>query len=155
MVQDRSDDTGLPVGKVRAAVEVVPVNDTQVNLECTGAKIPLIQFRARGPEPSRGRGRGVSYSLPKGRNRLPHAFISTMPNTYRGVFERTGRFKTFQVLNRKTGHSTTQRREIIREVLGPSLVKVFENHLPQGMERADESLTENLRHEVEFVLSRR
>jgi hypothetical protein len=157
MVADMSADTGLPVGKVREAIKVVPQGDTQVNLECTGSRIPLIEFRARGPEPSRGRGRGVTYALPKGRGRMEHAFIATMPNGgHRGVFVRKS-----NAVAKKTEHPRLGRGGKlfsglpIKEVFGPSLVRVFENHLPQGIERASEALTDNLRHEVDFMLSRR
>jgi hypothetical protein len=108
-----------------------------IQLEITGNRIPLIDFAARGPEPSRGRGRGVSYRLPGGRSRDPHAFIATMPSGHRGVFKRTGK----------------ERNPIIQSH-GPSLVNVFRNKLDFGAERAKAALEEQVRLVIAFALSR-
>ena len=83
-------ETGLPSRRVTAEIRTTS-DEKAVTLKVRGHRIPLIDFRARGPEPSRGKGRGVSYSLQGERKRLPHAFIATMPTGHRGAFERTGR----------------------------------------------------------------
>jgi hypothetical protein len=153
IVKDLSDDTGLPTSKARAAVVVNVVSDKQVNLEVSGARIPLIQFGARGPEPSRGKGRGVSYRNPGGssRGRLPHGFIATLSSGHRGVFERTGRFTT-RPSKRKGGKPV--RRETIAEKFGPSLVHVFRKYVPVAQERALEALATSLKTEIDFALKR-
>ena len=146
IVGDMSADTGLPVNKVRDAVKVVVKSDSQVNLEVQSGRIPLIDFGARGPEPSRGMGRGVTYRNPGGsRNRAPHAFIATMPSGHRGVFERIGTQHKIGPGGKRTGLP-------IRELMGPSLVKVFLKFMPRAEERAREALTENLRHEIDYAL---
>lgn len=134
-----SKDTGLPSGKVKDEIRMESPSDTTVVLVLVGKRIPLIQFGARGPEPSRGRGRGVSYRLPGGRGRVSNGFIATMPTGHRGVFVRRGDAKRLPIV----------------ELMGPSLVRVFQRFLPQGESAAQESMTKNLRSEINFAMSRR
>jgi hypothetical protein len=131
-----SADTGLASKRVKDEVKTVEKSDTQINLEVRGNRIPLIDFKARGPEPSRGRGRGVSYRLPGGRGNAPHAFIATMPSGHRGVFQRLETART-----------------PIAQLHGPSLVHVFEKFLPDVAKRAEESLRTNLTSELRYALS--
>jgi len=131
-------DTGLPSKRVKEEIRINEVGEFGAQLEVTGRRLPLIDFRARAPEPSRGRGRGVSYRLPGGRGRAEHAFIATMRSGHRGVFQRSGEART-----------------PIYELHGPSLVRVFEKFLPLGADRAREALLTNVRSEINFVLSRR
>ncbi len=133
-------DTGLRAKDVDAALQLerATPNRLQATVSVSGRRIPLIAFGARGPEPSRGRGRGVSYSLPKGRGRHPQAFIATMKSGRRGVFVRT-----------------TPRRLPITELYGPSLPKSFENtYLGNAPERAQATLVKNLEHELSFALKK-
>jgi hypothetical protein len=132
-----TEDTGLPSKRVKDAIVVSLVGDSAIQLEVRGRRLPLIDFRARGPEPSRGRGKGVSYTLPGGRGRDPHAFIATMPSGHRGVFRRAGKA-----------------RLEIYELRGPSMVRVFEKYLPEGAERGRESLLKNLKAEIAFASKR-
>jgi hypothetical protein len=91
MVSRISKDTGLRSKDVRDALRMTPATyDRPVARMATSLKrIPLIKFGARGPEPSRGKGRGVSYKLGgQGKQRVPNAFIATMPSGHRGVFVR-------------------------------------------------------------------
>jgi hypothetical protein len=138
MVKAIAEDTGLPQKQIRDEIKVNVVGDSGVQLEVQGRRIPLIAFKARGPEPSRGKGRGVSYRLPGGRGRAETAFIATMRSGHRGVFKRV-----------------TKARLPVVELRGPSLAKVFEKFLPLGAARAQEALTTNLRSEIKFALSRR
>lgn len=140
MVRQIAADTGLPQTRIRSEIKIITVGDTAVQLEVAGTRVPLIDFKAKGPEPSRGRGGGVSYRLPGGQGRAPHAFIATMKSGHRGVFQR------------RAGGTD---RLPINELFGPSLVHVFDKYLPQGAERAQESLVTNLRSEIAFALSRR
>jgi hypothetical protein len=130
-------DTGLGSRRIKEEIKIVEVGDTTIQLEVRGRRLPLIEFGARGPEPSRGRGRGVSYRLLGGRGRAPHGFIATMRSGHRGVFQRRG-----------------PRRLPIVELHGPSLVRVFEKYLPIGAARAEEALVKNLKHEIAFALRR-
>jgi len=144
VVKDISDDTGLPVAKTRAALQIRTVSADQVNIEVSGKRIPLIEFAARGPEPSRGRGRGVSYRNPGGgRGRIADAFIATMPTGHRGVFQRAP-----GSIHKKGSKGKGWTELPIREKFGPSLVLVFRKFVPQMQERAQEALVVNLRAEI-------
>jgi hypothetical protein len=95
--------------------------------------IPVLAQGARGPEPSRGQGRGVTANTPQ--RRYPHAFIATMPSGHRGVFQREGR-----------------KRLKIKELTSASVAAVFIHHERAGQARADEQLPKNVTHEVEHLL---
>jgi hypothetical protein len=132
-------EIGLPVGKVKDEIRLVDLGGTEVQFQLkAGKRIPLIQFGARGPEPSRGRGQGVTYKLGSGRGRAPKAFIATMPSGHRGVFQR---------------REGADRLPII-ELHGPAIHTVFEKYAPMGAARAKEILQKNLEHEIEFALGR-
>lgn len=132
-------DTGLKVSATRMQLALVRATAQRpaVRVEVGGRRIPLIAFQARGPVPSRGRGRGVSAKLVGGRGRYPHAFIATMRSGHRGVFQRRGRA-----------------RLPIHELHGPSLPHVFAKHAAAGLSHGRESLLKNLQHEIRFALSR-
>lgn len=147
MVRRISADTGLTQTAVRKEIRVNLVGDTAVELEVTGQRIPLIAFGAKGPEPSRGRGAGVTYRLPGSRGRAEHAFIAKMPTGHRGVYARTPGARAT-----KKGRSWTELP--IVELFGPSLVKVFEKYLPEGAARAQEALVNNVRSEISFAMRR-
>lgn len=135
-------DLGLPVGVVRDAIEI---NESKVESEHRillvvagkhAGRIRLIHFKARGPEPSRGRGKGVTAKLPPpGSGRYPRAFITTVRGSHRGVFERVGRA-----------------RMPIRELRGPSIAKVFMKFSDVGLRAGQESLVKNLQHEFKFAI---
>jgi len=139
MVRHMAKDMGLNVRKVREQVEIEEAKPTKDRLRArviaSGKRIPLIDFRARGPEPSRGRGRGVSARLPGGKGRYPNAFISTMKSGHRGVFQRKGKG-----------------RLPIYELFGPSLPHVFTKYVPDGLARGEEAMQKNLAHELSYAL---
>jgi hypothetical protein len=146
MVQRIAADTGLRSGDIKKAF--TQSNASAQSLEArigVGLKrIPLISFNARGPEPSRGRGRGVSYRSKSGSGRLAHAFIATMSNGHRGVFERTpGKFMQGR-----------PRRQAIHEKFGPSLGHVFAKYRPEGVARVKEAFAKNFASEMAFEKSR-
>jgi hypothetical protein len=138
MARSMAGDTGLPVRRIQSQIKVSSVGEFGAEVEITGARLPLIDFGARGPEPSRGKGRGVTYRLKGGRGRVPNAFIATMPSGHRGVFVRRG----------------APRLPIV-ELKGPSLVRVFTRFIPAGQARAQAALVINIKHEIAFALSRR
>lgn len=145
-----SADMALPVRRVRDEIKMSN-DDVSVTLQVRGYRIPLIDFKARGPEPSRGRGSGVSYSLPGGRGRLPHAFIATMPSGHRGVFQRTGRFGSKKGV--RSGGSRA-RREVIAEKFGPSIAVVFSKFMPQVADRSSEVLAKNVQAQIKLAMQR-
>ncbi len=139
--REMKDDVGGSV-KIGALKEVIVVrNATEqrrtVSVEVTGGRIPLIDFGARGPEPSRGRGRGVTVNLRRGLKRHGRAFIATMKSGHRGVFERVGKARLG-----------------IFEKFGPSLPRVFRTVSPAVRAAGAESLAKNLGSELNYELRR-
>lgn len=138
MVQNIARETGLKSKDVRDALKLKEANATRLeaSLGASLKRLMLIKFGARGPEPSRGRGRGVSYRLASSRhgNRHPNAFIATMRSGHRGVFVRSG-----------------ASRLQIRELPGPSLGAVFAKYRPAALSRAQEMMDKNLAHELQFA----
>lgn len=140
-----SEDIGIQQKKIREEIKT-EVGDMYVRLTVSGGRLNLIEFGARGPEPSRGRGNGVAYRLPQGRGRVPNAFIAKMKSGHRGVFVRAPGAQS-----KKTAKGWTQLP--IVELKGPSLVKVFDKRKPEGQVVAAESLLKNVVHEVQWALS--
>lgn len=144
-------DMGIKVGTAREAIAIQTASASQlaVRVVARGARIPLIDFKAKGPFPSRGRGRGVTYNLGAGggRGRLDRGFIAQMGSGHRGVFVRR---------NASTGKSrgAWSQNLPIQEKFGPSIAHVFAKQVPLGDARRTDVLLKNLAHELEFALSK-
>jgi hypothetical protein len=144
MVRVISQDTGISQADLRGTTtrnrriwtRDATATDQQVTVYATSAPIPLIDYRATGPEPSRGKGRGVRARLKGGAGRYPRAFIATMGSGHRGVFERP----------------RSSRRLPIYELHGPSIAHVWEKHAAIGVARGQEQLVKNLQSEFRFAL---
>ena len=108
----------------------------RVRIYAFGRPIPLIAFRARGPYPSRGKGAGVTVTLPHGRALYRRAFIAQMKSGHRGVFMRQGRA-----------------RLPIKQLFGPSIADAFEAYRREGVAAGRESLVKNLRHELKWAMT--
>jgi hypothetical protein len=136
MARAIAKDLGIKVGAVNKRISISKASIARffVKIGASLRRIPLTEFGARGPVPSRGRGRGVSYRLPGGRGRLPHGFIATMPSGHKGVYTRK-----------------TTRRLPITEHHGPSIGHVFAKHSKIGLARAQEQFAKNLKHELRFM----
>lgn len=149
MVREIARDTGLRSTDVRNALSMREATNArpEARLATSLKRIPLIKFNARGPEPSRGRGRGVTYRLSGGRGRHPNAFIATMPtHNKRGVFVRDGEGK------RKSPRAWSKNLPI-RELFGPSLGHVFAKYRSAAGARAKEQFDKNFAHELDFAAS--
>lgn len=132
-----AQDMGLKVSDVKAAIKSTEATSSrlEVRLAASLKRLPLIKFGARGPEPSRGKGRGVSYRIgTQGRTRIETAFIATVGAGHRGVFVRKGKS-----------------RLPIRELFGPSLGGVFAKYRPQGITAMREAFDARLAHELKFA----
>ncbi|VWC78833.1 hypothetical protein BLA17378_03773 [Burkholderia aenigmatica] len=118
-----------------------------VVLKATGRPVALINYGAR-----QGKG-GVSVQVKTGRTVLRHAFIATMPNGHRGVFERTGKAHKKVLKNGKVRRSGLP----IRELFGPSIPQSLANESVQKalMKKIREKFPQILRHELAFVASKR
>jgi hypothetical protein len=143
MAREVSRDMGLKVGVVRDRIHIRHAAPTRLVAELLASptRIPVYDFGAKGPFPSRGRGRGVSARLGARRRRYPHAFIAKMRSGHIGVFERS-RTKLMR------GPS---RRQAIYELYGPSIAYVFEKHVQVGLARGEVQLQKNLVSELRFA----
>lgn len=117
----------------RIKVRLATRQELSAAISASAQPIPLIAQGARGPEPSRGQGRGVTANTAT--RRYPHAFIATMPSGHRGVFQREGKA-----------------RLKITELRSASVAAVFIHHERAGQVRADEQLPKNLAHEVDYMI---
>jgi len=150
MVKYITRDTGIAAKNVKREIVLDKAKRTHpvAALTIAGRRIPLIAFSARGPEPTRGRGRGVSYRLPGGRGRVPDAFIATVgAGGHRGVFKRIGP-------SRRRGRGAWSPNLPIVELRGPSIPHVFEKRLDIFRAAAQESLLKNLASEISFEKSK-
>jgi hypothetical protein len=136
MVSAVAGETGLRSRDVRDAIALreASLAKPEASIAASLKRIPLEKFNAKGPQPSRGRGRGVSYRIGPRAGRLPRAFIAKMPSGHVGVFERR-----------------TKKRLQIDERFGPSLGHIFSKHRQAGIDRALESFHKNFQHELGFA----
>jgi hypothetical protein len=93
--------------------------------------IPLINLGVTGPEPSRGKGGGVTSRA----GTLPHAFIATVGRGHRGVFQRSGR-----------------QRLPIREQFTPSVRQAFGRHRGETIAHASAVLHADIETEIAHAL---
>ena len=137
------------VVKDRIRIELATPERLRARLYANAKRIPLIDLGAKGPEPSRGRGR-VTVRGTGGRTSIPNAFIATMPGSkHRGVFQRAGGS------GGRRGGPPNRSQLPIRELFGPSIWKVFRKFEHVGVTRGQEQLIKNLQSEFRFVLAAR
>lgn len=153
MIRVISQDTGITQADLKGSTkrnrriwtqEAQPGHET-VRVFASLDRIPLMDFGAKGPEPSRGKGRGVTAGLKGGARRYERAFIATMQSGHRGVFRRKERGQFVKVLGRLA------RRLPIKELFGPSIAHVWTKHAAVGQQRAQEQLVKNLQSEFRFA----
>jgi hypothetical protein len=102
---------------------------------------PLINYGAKQTK------KGVTVRVKNGRTTLRHAFIATMPNGHKGVFERVG-----------SGHKRVTKKGRsymsglpIKELYGPSIpdspeggyILFYTGHMPQRAGALDQQTTKN------------
>lgn len=145
MVKVIGQDTGIAAKNIKREIKLDRANRStpRITFTINASRIPLIAFSARGPEPTRGRGRGVSYRLPTGRGRLEGGFIATMPSGHRGVFVR-------KVKPGRRSAGAWSDNLPIKEKFGPSVAHVFEKYIDVFRSTSEEALIANLRHEIDF-----
>lgn len=146
MVPAVAADMGVKATVVREAIAIRQATPSALvsRVAARGKPIPLIHFNARGPEPTRGRGRGVTYRSKVGKGVIEDAFIATMQSGHRGVFKRVG-----TSVRKSRGAWSKNLR--ITELHGPSVPHVFAKHYPLGIARGEESLRQNLKHEISYL----
>ncbi|EON13412.1 phage tail protein [Pandoraea sp. SD6-2] len=129
------------------AIKRASAGNLVVTLKATGRPIGLINYGARQG------GGGVSVQVKSGRKVLKHAFIASMPNGHRGVFERTGKGHKKVVRNGKVMRSGLP----IKELFGPSIPQSLANDAVEKavMAKIRQKFPQILRHELAFAASRR
>jgi hypothetical protein len=130
-------DMGVKTATVKDAIreEKATPEKLQITLRASKKRLTLAQFGAKGPDPSRGKGRGVSYRLgPGGRGRVSDAFVATMPTGHRGIYRRAGKS-----------------RLPIFELYGPSIGHVFDKYREQTIDQMRETFDARLAHELQFA----
>lgn len=141
-------DIGVPVRQVTASIALMRARFDTLRglLRVTGRRIPLIALGARGPEPSGGKGQGVSYALGGERRRIQEAFIATMRSGHRGVFKR----KLPSL--RKSAGALSKNLPIV-ELFGPSIPRVAakESILSALKSVGARTLERNLQSEIRFL----
>jgi hypothetical protein len=141
IVRSIATDLGLKVGVVRDLIVIrkATSDNLAATFHASAKRVPLIDFSARGPEPSRGKGKGVKARLPGGAGVYPHAFIAVVgQGGHRGVFQRKGLAKRLPIV----------------ELRGPSIWQSFQKNQQVAVDRVTEQLTKNIAHELSFALSR-
>jgi hypothetical protein len=136
MVPAMAKDLGVKQSAVKDGIRTVNATPARqvARLAASLKRLSLYALGAKGPVPSRGKGRGVTV---RGK-RYPHAFIATVGSgRHTGVFQRK-----------------TKARLPIRELLGASLGRVFIKYRELGRVRALEALAKNLQAEFKFALTR-
>jgi len=118
-----------------------------VTLKSTGRPIALINYGARQGK------NGVSVQVKAGRSVLRHAFVATMQNGHRGVFERTGKTHKKVMRNGKMIRSGLP----IKELYGPSIPQSLANEAVNKaiMAKIRQKFPQILRHELAFAASKR
>lgn len=145
MARQIAADTGLKVGDVRDRMPISLATYTRALAQFgSGLKrMPLFYFKAKGPEPSKGKGRGVSYNLLGGKNRIPNAFIATMSSGHKGVFVRASGGSA------KKSAGAWSKNLPIQELFGPSLGHVFAKFRPAATARISQAFDAAFEHELE------
>jgi len=149
MVRVIANDVGVKQGvvKERIRTELATPAKLRARIYANAKRIPLIDLGAKGPEPSRGRGRGVTVKSASGRKAIPNAFIATMRSGHRGVFQRVAGSSG------RRGPAPHRSQLPIRELFGPSIWQVFRKHEAVGLARGREQLIKNLQSEFKFALA--
>lgn len=142
-------DTGLGVTVVKREITTsLSVEEGTVRLITAGTRIPLIDFGARGPNPSKGRkGSAVSAIRFGKRERYEGAFLATV-----GTGRHLGVFRRAKTLTRKSVGAWGLNLPI-KQLYGPSIAHVFGKHLPAAVDRGMDVLGKNLAHELQYALS--
>lgn len=144
MARAISADVGIKQSAVRKALRTRDASFARVeaSLGATLARIPLSEFNAKGPEPSRGQGRGVSWRIGGTTKRAQDLFIATMESGHRGVFVRVGGLRKSE--------GAWSKNLPIKERFGPSLGHVFGKKRSAALKEMHASFLKNFDHEMNY-----
>lgn len=144
MARAVASDTGIKQSDVRAAMSTreATFNRIEASIGAGLKRLPLSKFNARGPEPSKGTGRGVTWRIGQRTGRGPNLFLATMKSGHRGVFARVG-------ADRKS-RGAWGKNLPIDERYGPSLGRVFGFYRPVALSLMKQSFDKNFDHEMDY-----
>lgn len=117
-------------------------------------RIPLYEFHPSPSRPGKRRPGGVRYRLPGGRSVVPTGFIAEMDSGHVGVFQRIpGTQMTKSKYLRGARGMRNVKREMIRELYGPSIPKSFGQRavLDAVRKKAKAELSKNIAQQVEYL----
>jgi hypothetical protein len=147
MVRAIAQDTGLKAADLRKAIHITPAtwSRPEARMATSLKRLPLILFGAKGPMPSRGRGKGVSWRLAGGaRNSVGNAFLAQVRSPQQTAIGAAGHLGVF--VRRGKG------RLPIRQLYGPSLGHVFGRHRPAIAEQMRQTFNARFIHELDRAL---
>ena len=156
MARSIAGDTGLKVRDVKTLLRTKVTASKQgedgevtATLSASLARIPLVKFAPQGPEPSRGKGQGISYRVGATRSRKEHAFFATVraaaaADSHRGIFMRKAD------LQRKSPRGWSLNLPI-KQLYGPSIGHVFAKYRPQATARMAEALRAETVRQLAFA----
>jgi len=143
VARETAKDMSLPSTRVRENLviqDAYPAN-LRATMSASPKRIPLIDFKATGPYPSRGRGQVTAMSR-GGRKTIPHAFIAVMRSGHRGVYKR----------DPKRSMRGRPNRQAIVELRGASIAQVALKHAAAGQVRGEMQLAKNMASELNFAI---
>lgn len=147
MVRAVATESGIRNKDISRVISVhkAKSNDLTWSLTLKGNRIPLIAFQARGPEPSAGRGRGVSWRMMGQKKSDGSLFISTVgKGQHRGVFRRAASPE-------RKSKGARGFNLPIKEQFGPSIPHVAEKQVPVFEASAGAALEKTILHEIEWT----
>jgi len=121
-----------------------------VVLKSTGAPIGLINYGARQTKS------GVSVQVKGARTILRHAFIRTMGNGHKGVYERVGAARTKGAKQMVNGRMVRANLPV-RELFGPSIPSALANEVVQNaiIAKMKQAFPKILEHEISFLMKKK
>lgn len=140
MVRSVARDMGLRSSDIRERVRLEQASPDRLTaaLHTGTVRLPLKAFNAKGPYPSLGKGRGVTYRIGQGTRRRETAFLARMASGHEGVFTRVG-----------------AARLPIRELFGPSIGRVFLRYAKVAKARAVQMFNSTMIAELKFRMGKR
>lgn len=158
MVRAMAKDTGLKSRDINKVLLTRLASDTRPEsaLSASLQRLPLIVFRATGPIPTRGRGRGVTARLPQSKV-YPGAFIARVTGPLPGGIVSPGHTGVFkramgQLTRRSAG--AWSKNLPIAQLYGPSLGHVFIKYQDQGLARGVEVFEQEFARQSELLASK-
>jgi hypothetical protein len=130
LARDVAAATGMKVRGVQRRLRLTDATaaNPRAVIDAWTVGVPLAELNARGRNPSRGRGAGITSSV----GAFPHAFFARNRRGQLQVFARSGR-----------------PRLPIRQVRGPSVADAASRHLSAAMARGIDVMRARLQHEFQ------